>query len=91
MPTEGARRPVVDYNRCEGKAACVAVCPSGVFDLRMLSGGERGPLSLGGRVRRLLHGGPQAWVARPDQCQACGRCVTECPEEAIRLEPAGKG
>ncbi|MEY4762193.1 MAG: hypothetical protein RLZZ200_2049 [Pseudomonadota bacterium] len=79
-------RPKVDYNRCEGKAACVAVCPTKVFDLRVLAPEERGPLTLAGRLRRFLHGGPQAAVTRPDQCSGCGRCVTACPESAIRLE-----
>ena len=78
--------PVVDYNRCEGKAVCVQVCPWSVFDVRLLTPVERGPLSLGGRLRTLLHGGSQAWVARADQCHGCALCVAECPEEAIRLE-----
>lgn len=80
-------RPVVDRNRCEGKAACVAVCPTGVFDVRVLAAAERGSLSPIGYVRQLLHGGRQAVVARPEACTACGRCVAECPEEAIRLLP----
>ena len=84
-------RPKVDYNRCEGKAACVAVCPTSVFDLRVLTAPERGPLTLAGRLRGFLHGGPQAWVARPDQCRGCGRCVSACPESAIRLESGGAG
>jgi 4Fe-4S ferredoxin len=81
-----AVRPVVDYNRCEGKAVCAHVCPWSVFDVRVLTPQERGPLSLGGKLRSLLHGGRQAWVARPDECHGCARCVAECPEEAIRLE-----
>jgi NAD-dependent dihydropyrimidine dehydrogenase PreA subunit len=28
-----------------------------------------------------------AYVARPDQCQACGLCVPACPEHAISLKP----
>ena len=80
-------RPVVDYNRCEGKAACVAVCPTGVFDLRPVTAVEQGPLTLAGRLRGFLHGGPQAWVARPEACKGCARCVSECPEQAIRLVP----
>ena len=80
--------PVVDYNRCEGKAVCAHVCPWKVFDVRQLTAQERGPLSLGGKIRSLLHGGRQAWVARPDECHGCGRCVAECPEGAIRLEGA---
>jgi NAD-dependent dihydropyrimidine dehydrogenase PreA subunit len=83
-----AQRPLINYNRCEGKAVCAHVCPWDVFDVRVLTAEERGPLGLGGRLRQLLHGGRQAIVARPDQCEGCRRCVAECPEEAITLVPA---
>lgn len=79
-------RPVIDYARCEGKAVCVDVCPYKVFELRQLSAAEVGPLSLVGRLRRVLHGGRQAVAVRAADCHACGLCVKECPEEAIRLE-----
>lgn len=78
-------RPVIDHNRCEGKAVCVNLCPQQVFELRVLTPAERGPLSLSGRLRSLLHGGRQALAVRADDCIGCGRCVAECPEEAIRL------
>ena len=29
-------RPVVDHARCEGKRACVAVCPFHVFEVRRI-------------------------------------------------------
>ena len=79
-------RPVIDYARCEGKAVCVAVCPYKVFELRQLTVADVGPLSLVGRLRRVLHGGRQAVAVRAEDCHACGLCVKECPEEAIRLE-----
>jgi ferredoxin len=56
-----------------------------VFDLRVLTPQERGPLSLGGRLRQIVHGGRQAIATRADQCEGCARCVAECPEEAITL------
>ena len=81
-----AVRPFIDYNRCDGKAVCVHVCPWQVFDVRVLTAAERGPLTLVGRLRSVLHGGRQSIATRVDQCHGCARCVAECPEEAIRLE-----
>lgn len=78
-------RPLIDLNRCEGKAVCVDVCPYHVFEVRHVSKAEAGPLSLTGKLRRFMHGGLQAVAVRADQCHACGLCVKECPEEAIRL------
>jgi NAD-dependent dihydropyrimidine dehydrogenase PreA subunit len=79
-------RPVIDYSRCEGKAVCVAVCPYDVFEVRQVTAADTGPLSLVGRLRRVLHGGRQAVAVRAVDCHAGGVCVKECPEEAIRLE-----
>lgn len=85
VPSQPVLRPVVDYNRCDGKGVCTQVCPWSVFDVQMLTAAQRGPLSLWGTLRGVLNGGRQALVARPDDCHACGACVRECPEEAIRL------
>jgi len=81
-------RPVVDLNRCEGKAVCVAVCPYKVFEVQLIAPAQAGRLTLAGRLRRLLHGGRQAVAVRSTDCHACGLCVKECPEEAIRLVKA---
>jgi NAD-dependent dihydropyrimidine dehydrogenase PreA subunit len=79
--------PVVDRNRCEAKAACVALCPFEVFEIRPLEPSDRAALSLRGRVKAWAHGGRQAYVVKPAACHACGVCVQACPEEAIRLVP----
>ncbi len=81
----GAVVPVIDRNRCEGKAACVAVCPTQVFVIGVLPTEERVGLSWRGRLKGFAHGWKQALIADPDACEACGRCVTACPEKAITL------
>ena len=77
--------PVIDRNRCEGKAACVAVCPTHVFVIGVLPQAERSGLSLRGRLKGFAHGWKQALIADPNACEACGRCVAACPEKAITL------
>ena len=42
-------------------------------------------MSLLGRLKARVHGNRQAFVARPQDCHACGKCVAACPEDAIRL------
>jgi 4Fe-4S ferredoxin len=81
----GRVAPVIDRNRCEGKQDCVAVCPYSVFEMGVLTEAERKELSLLGRMKAWAHGYRQAYAVRPDQCHACGLCVTACPERAIKL------
>jgi NAD-dependent dihydropyrimidine dehydrogenase PreA subunit len=88
-PTPGRLVPVVDRNRCEAKADCVRVCPYDVFELRPLTADEKAAQSFLGRLKTIVHGGKQASVARPEDCRACGLCVTACPERAIRLVAVG--
>src|SRR4051812_17015210 len=85
-PEAGRVRPVIDRSRCEGKADCERVCPYGVFALRKLTGVERAPLSFLARVKLFVHGGKQAFAVKAEECHACGKCVSACPEKAIRLE-----
>ena len=59
--------------------------PYDVFSVRKLTDDERGSLGLLTRFKVFVHGGKQAFVARPDDCHACGLCVTACPEKAIKL------
>lgn len=81
--------PVIDTNRCEAKADCIEVCPYDVFTVRKLTDGERAALGLRTRFKVFVHGGKQAFVTKPDDCHACGLCVTACPEKAITLRAAG--
>ena len=81
----GEFHPVIDRNRCEGKAECVAVCPKSVFSLGILPRSERSALSLRGRIKGFVHGWRQAMTPNAAACEACGRCVEACPEQAIKL------
>jgi 4Fe-4S ferredoxin len=80
--------PVINPNRCEAKAHCVAVCPYNVFEIRALTPKELGVLTFATRIKIRIHGGKQAFVVRGDACHACGLCVTACPEKAITLAKA---
>jgi 4Fe-4S ferredoxin len=77
--------PRIDRNRCEAKADCVRVCPYHVFEIQPLSADDKAALTFVGRMKAWGHGNKQAFVVKPDDCHACGLCVTACPEKAIRL------
>lgn len=81
----GVLAPVIDPRRCEGKEDCVEVCPFDVFEVRKLTRAENDALPFMAKIKVAVHGGKQGFVVRPDQCHACGLCVTACPEHAIRL------
>ena len=92
-PTEcrqeaGAYRPVIDRNRCEGKADCVRVCPVAVFSVATLPKDQRAGLSLKGKLKGFVHNWQQASLVNPGACEACGLCVEACPEDAISLTRA---
>jgi 4Fe-4S ferredoxin len=80
--------PVIDRNRCEGKADCVPACPYDVFEMGVLAPAERKSLSLKGKVKGFAHGWKQAFALNADMCRACGLCVSACPEKAIKLSRA---
>ena len=81
----GVMVPVIERNRCEGKAACVAVCPTNVFVIGVLPKEQRSALSLRGRLKGFGHGWKQAFTPNAAACEACGKCVEACPEEVISL------
>jgi len=72
---------IVDPNRCEGKADCLA-CPDNVFEMREANYAELGFMT---RLKVRVHGGKQAFVVAPENCSGCGLCVQVCPEGAIIL------
>ncbi|HUJ75300.1 MAG TPA: 4Fe-4S dicluster domain-containing protein [bacterium] len=84
----GRLQPLIARQRCEGKHACVDVCPYAVFEVRVLTPQERRDLSWFTRLRVAAHGNRQAFAIRAQDCQACGRCISACPEHAIQLVAA---
>lgn len=77
--------PVVDRAKCEGKADCVRVCPYSVFEVRRIEDADFAKLGLLGKWKSVAHGRMSAYTPRASACQACGKCVAECPEKAIKL------
>ena len=81
----GTYRPVIDRNRCEGKAECVKLCPVSVFAVGTLPKEQRASLGLRGKLKGFAHRWQQALLVNPQACEACGLCVKACPEKAITL------
>jgi len=77
--------PIIDRNRCEGKADCVPVCPYAVFSVGTLPKDQRARLSFIGKLKGPAHKWQQALLVNPEACRACGLCVRACPEHAITL------
>lgn len=82
----GRRRGAgVDFNRCEGKDACVVVCAYDVFEVRKIDKEDYRNLTFVGKVKNRVHRGMVAYTTNADQCRACGLCLKVCPEQAIKL------
>lgn len=82
----GAFHPVIDRNKCEGKSDCVRACPVDVFAVETLPQNLRIGLSLKGKINGFVHRWQQAILVNPNACEACGLCVSACPEDAITLK-----
>jgi 4Fe-4S ferredoxin len=82
----GKFRPVINRNKCEGRADCVDVCPYQVFAIGVLPATERSTLSIRGKIKGAFHGWMQAFTVNEQACHACGLCVASCPEQAITLQ-----
>ena len=80
--------PVIDRARCEGKAECVRVCPKDVFAERRIDAADFAALGLLPKLKSIAHGRKTAYTPRASACEACGKCVEACPEDAIKLARA---
>lgn len=78
--------PRIDLKRCEGKAACIEVCPEDVFELLPITEEDNAALGIFARFKLRLHGGKVAYAVRAEACRACGLCIPACPERAIKLQ-----
>lgn len=85
----GEFMPIINRNRCEGKADCVNACPFGVLGTKKFGRTELPGLNLVGMIKLWVHGGVQADVLDAGLCHACGLCVKVCPEQAITIGRTG--
>ena len=76
--------PFVDFNDCGGKTICEAVCPYDVFEMRAIELEDKAKLNLKGKIKTFFKK-QKAYLKNPALCHACGYCVTQCPEHAIKL------
>ncbi len=81
----GSWQVQVDRGRCEGKNACVEVCPYNVFEVRRIDDADFDALGFFAKLKSRAHGRMTAYTPRESQCRACGLCVIACPEDAITI------
>jgi NAD-dependent dihydropyrimidine dehydrogenase PreA subunit len=84
----GEFAPVVDRSKCEGKAECVEVCPFHVFEVRRIDDADFAKLGVFAKLKSVAHSRKTAYTPRASACEACGKCVEACPENAIKLARA---
>jgi NAD-dependent dihydropyrimidine dehydrogenase PreA subunit len=77
--------PIIDRAKCEGKADCVEVCPFDVFEVRRMTDADFAALGVFAKLKSVAHGRKTAYTPLASACQACGKCVSACPEKAIKL------
>jgi NAD-dependent dihydropyrimidine dehydrogenase PreA subunit len=87
--TAGQFVPVIDRAKCEGKADCVEVCPFHVFEVRRMADADFTKLGVFAKLKSMAHARKTAYTPLASACQACGRCVAACPEQAIKLARVG--
>lgn len=61
----------VNWEKCNGSATCVGVCPSNVFEIQNLQDYGDSPKSV---------------PVRENDCILCMACVTACPVQAIVVQ-----
>ncbi len=76
---------MVNRGDCEGKRKCEEVCPYDVFEVRRIDPLDYDALGFFARLKVRAHGMLSAYSPKADACQACGKCVEACPEDAITL------
>lgn len=76
--------PFVNFNDCGGQEVCEAVCPYDVFEMRPIELEDKANLNFKGKLKTFFNK-KKAYLKHPDLCHACGYCVKECPERAIKL------
>ncbi len=57
--------------------------------MQILSEAEKSAMPFFSRFKARIHGNRQAFAVRANDCQACGDCITACPEKAITLTKTG--
>ncbi len=76
--------PIVNFNNCGGKAACVIACPYDVFEMKPIADDDKQLLNIKGKIKTFFFK-HKAYVVHPENCHSCGLCVQSCPEKAIKL------